>query len=170
MGNLWKRMVRAALLDVRLYEEVEHDPAATQQSVLVVVLSSLASGIGSLQYGILGLLGIALGALVGWFIWAAIVYLIGAKLLPQETTEADLGQLLRTIGFSASPGVIRVLGIIPGLGGIINFIAAIWMLVAMVVAVRQALDYSSTARAVLVCIVGWFVYLLLAIVLGISAL
>jgi len=170
MGNLWQRMVRAARLDIHLYEEVEHDPTATKQSMLVVVLSSLASGIGGLQYGILELLSIAFVALVGWFIWAATVYLVGTKLLPQESTEADLGQLLRTIGFSAAPGVIRVLGVIPGLAGFINSIAAIWMLIAMVVAVRQALDYSSTARAILVCVVGWFVYLLLAIVLGISLL
>jgi hypothetical protein len=65
--------------------------------------------------------------------------------------------LLRTIGFSSSPGVLRVLGIIPMLGNILNFIVGIWMLVAMVIAVRQALDYNSTWRAVGVCLIGWIV-------------
>ncbi len=170
MGNIWERMIRAARLDVSLYEEVEHDTSATLQSMLVVVISSLASGIGDFSYGIGSLIGSTLVALVGWFIWAAVVYIIGAKLLPQPSTEADLGQLLRTIGFSASPGVIRLLGIVPGIAGIVNMFAALWMLIAMIVAVRQALDYSSTTRAVLVCIVGWFVYLLPVIILGISAL
>jgi hypothetical protein len=65
--------------------------------------------------------------------------------------------LLRTIGFSSSPGVLRVLGIIPMLGAILNFIIGIWMLAAMVIAVRQALDYKSTWRAVGVCLIGWIV-------------
>jgi hypothetical protein len=97
------------------------------------------------------------GALVGWALWAYLTYIIGTKLLPQPQTQADYGQLLRTIGFSSAPGLVRVLGIIPGLAGIVFFIAGVWMLAAMVVAVREALDYSSTLRAVGVCLIGWVV-------------
>jgi hypothetical protein len=94
---------------------------------------------------------------VGWFIWAFLTYFIGTRLLPEPQTKADYGELLRTIGFSSSPGVLRVLGIIPMLGNVLNFIVGIWMLVAMVIAVRQALDYKSTWRAVGVCLIGWIV-------------
>ncbi len=98
-----------------------------------------------------------LGALVGWYIWAFLTYFIGTKLLPEPQTHADYGELLRTIGFSSSPGLIRVLGIIPALAPFVFLIAGIWMLVAMVTAVRQALDYHSTLRAVGVCLIGWLV-------------
>jgi len=98
-----------------------------------------------------------LGALVGWFIWAFMTYFIGTKLLPEPQTHADLGQLLRTIGFSSAPGLIRVLAIIPSFADMVHLIAGIWMLVAMVIAVRQALDYHSTLRAVGVCAIGWVV-------------
>lgn len=169
MGNLVDRMVRAAKLDVQLYEEVEKDPSSMSQAMLVVVISSLAGGVGSL--GALGLGGLLLGlitALVGWFLWAFLTYYIGTKLLPEPQTKADLGELLRTIGFSSSPGVIRLLGFIPFLGGIILFAASVWMLVAMVTAVRQALDYKSTGRAVGVCLIGWIVQMVLfAILFGI---
>jgi len=101
-----------------------------------------------------------ISALIGWYVWAFLTYYIGTKFLPEEKTEADYGQLLRTLGFASSPGLIRVLGIIPGLLGIVNFIASIWMLVTMVIAVRQALDYKSTLRAVVVCIIGWIIQLL----------
>jgi hypothetical protein len=94
-------------------------------------------------------------ALIGWIIWAYLTYLIGTKLLPEPQTKSNPGELLRTIGFSSSPGVIRVLGIIPFLSGIVFLAASIWMLVAMVIAVRQALDYRSTWRAVGVCLIGW---------------
>lgn len=168
ISKLKERMIRAAKLDVKLYEEVEADEQALGQAMLVVVASSLAAGIGIVAKGGLG--GIILGtvaALVGWYIWAFLTYFIGTKILPTAETKADLGQLLRTIGFSTAPGLIRVLGIIPGLGPIVFFIAAVWMLIAMVIAVRQALDYPSTLRAVAVCAIGWIIqFLITAIILS----
>ncbi len=158
MSSFTNRIIRAAKLDVNLYEEVEADQGAMGQAMAVVVISSLAAGIGSLA--VAGGRGIILGtisALIGWFIWAFLTYIIGTKLLPEPQTKADYGELLRTIGFSSSPGIIRVLGIIPGLSFIVSLIAGIWMLVAMVIAVRQALDYQSTLRAVGVCFIGWLI-------------
>ncbi|MFZ7110168.1 MAG: YIP1 family protein [Desulfatiglandales bacterium] len=165
MASITDRMIRAAKLDVNLYEEVEADKGAMGQAMGVVVLSSVAAGIGTI--GTAGMKGLVLGtivALVGWFIWAFLTYFIGTRLLPEPQTRADYGELLRTIGFSSSPGVLRVLGIIPILGNILNFICGIWMLVAMVIAVRQALDYRSTWRAVGVCLIGWVVQ---AVIFGI---
>jgi hypothetical protein len=124
----------------------------------VVILSSLAAGVGSIaKGGIAGILGGTIVALLSWFIWAYLTYFIGTKILPTPETKATWGELLRTIGFSTSPGLIRILGIVPGLMQPIFFIASIWMLIAMIVAVRQALDYRSTLRAIGVCIIGWIV-------------
>lgn len=164
MNNFTDRLIRAAKLDKNLYEEVEADKGAMGQAITVVVLSSLAAGIGGLQKGGLGMffIGMIL-ALIGWFIWAYLTYIIGTKILPMPETKADYGELLRTIGFSSSPGLIRVLGIIPGLANFVFMVAGIWMLIAMVIAVRQALDYTSTMRAVGVCIIGWIIQV---IVLG----
>ena len=158
MATIQDRMFRAAKLDVRLYEEVEADRDATVQAMIVVVLAAVAAGIGSLGSG--SALGIVTGtivALVGWLVWAFLTYFIGTRLLPEPETSADYGELLRTIGFASAPGLIRVFGIIPGLGAPLFLVAGIWMLVAMVIAVRQALDYTSTLRAVGVCLIGWLV-------------
>lgn len=158
MNLFVNRMIRAAKLDIRLYEEVEADKTAIGQAMIVVVLSSLAAGVGTIkQAGVSGILLATLAALVGWYLWAFLTYLIGTKLLAEPQTRADYGELLRTTGFSSSPGLIRLLGIIPGLTGIVLAVASIWMLIAMVIAVRQALDYRSTLRAVGVCIIGWII-------------
>ena len=158
MASLTDRMIRAAKLDVNLYEEVEADKGAMGQAMGVVILSSVAAGIGTIgTTGLKGLIFGTIAALGAWFIWAFMTYFIGTRLLPEPQTKADYGELLRTIGFSSSPGVVRILGIIPMLGAIVNFIVGIWMLVAMVIAVRQALDYKSTWRAVGVCLIGWIV-------------
>ncbi|MDP8216785.1 MAG: YIP1 family protein [Candidatus Kaelpia imicola] len=158
MNILFQRMIRAAKLDSNLYEEVEHDKTSLSQAMLVVLLSSIAAGIGAMSIkGGINLIAVAAAALIGWAVWASIVYFIGVKLLPTPQTESNVGELLRTIGFSSSPGLIRILGIIPGLFNVVSLIAQIWMLIAMVIAVRQALDYESTGRAILVCIIGWFI-------------
>ena len=162
MSNFQDRIIRAAKLDVSLYEEVEADAGATGQAMWIVVLSSLAAGIGNIARG--GFEGLLLGAflaLVGWFVWAFLTYFIGTKFLPEPKTHASYGELLRTIGFSSSPGLIRILGIIPVLGEVVFFFVSIWMLVAMVIAVRTALDYQSTFRAVMACAIGWIIQMVL---------
>lgn len=152
------RMLRAALLKADVYEEVEADTAANGQATIVVVLASLAAGAGAVErHGPTGVALAVLVALLGWYVWALLTYVIGTRVLSTPQTRADLGQLLRTIGFSASPGVLRVFAGIPLVGGLIAGTASAWMLVAMIVAVRQALDYESTARAFLVCLIGWLV-------------
>jgi hypothetical protein len=157
MQNFVDRVVRAAKLQVALYEEVEADKGALGQSLTVVLLSGLAAGIGTIgHFGGYGhILGGMLLALVGWFVWAVMTYFIGAHLLPEPQTRANVGELLRTVGFSSAPGLIRVFGIFPGLTVVIFFAASVWMLIAMVIAVRQALDYRSTLRALSVCAIGW---------------
>ncbi|MFC1666550.1 hypothetical protein ACFL0P_01570 [Candidatus Omnitrophota bacterium] len=171
MADFNDRIIRAAKLDVKLYEEVEADTTAMRQATGVVILSSIAAGIGTIAKGGLG--GILMGtivALISWYVWAFLTYFIGTRLLPESQTKADMGEMLRTIGFSTSPGLIRVLGIIPGLTGIVFLGASIWMLTAMVIAVRQALDYKNTLRAVGVCAIGWviqaLIFMLLFSILG----
>jgi len=166
MSNYTDRIIRAAKLDVNVYEEVEADKGALGQAMGVVVLSSVAAGVGSISTG--GVSGIFIGtiaSLIGWYVWAYLTYFIGTKLLPEPQTQADHGELLRTIGFSSSPGLIRVVGIIPTLTAFVFLVASIWMLVAMVIAVRQALDYQSTMRAIGVCLIGWIIQVLIFVVL-----
>ena len=140
------------------------------QAVGVVVLASLASGIGMPgEEGTPFLLG-ALGGLFGWVIWAFITYLVGTKLLPTATTQSSTGELMRTLGFAYSPALLNVLGIMPVLGWLVRAVTAVWMLIAWVIAVRQALDYESTGRAVLVCLIGWVVVIILNALLMLTGL
>ncbi len=156
-----ERMLRAAWLDVDTYEAVEADSSANWQALAVVVLAALAMGIGSIENsGVSGIFWHTLVAVVGWYVWAYVTYFIGTRLLPTSETVADHGELLRTIGFSSSPGILRVLMIFPPLSLWIFAICTLWMLVAMIVAVRQALDYTSTLRAIAVCAIGFPIYVL----------
>jgi len=163
------RLLGAARLDRRVYEDVEADARALPQAIAVVVLSSLAAGVGLANVHALAIGELLIGsaaALLGWIAWAMVTYYVGTRLLPQSQTRADAGQLLRTIGFAASPGLLRVIGIVPGLAVPVFVLTAFWMLAAMIVAVRQALDYSSTRRALAVCAAGWLLSLVIAMVIG----
>ena len=161
--SMVERMIGASRLDIHIFEEVESDTSATRQALSVVFLVALATGIASL--GTTGLLGLLVGvvvSVVGWAIWAWIVYFIGTKILPEHETHADWGQLARSLGFAQSPGVLRVFGVVPGVGSIIFLVVSVWMLVSMVIAVRQALDYTSTLRAIGVVLLGFIPYVILA--------
>ncbi len=177
-ASMWSRMIRAARLDVDLYEEVEADTGANGQAFAVVVLVSVASGIGwgisgaiteGGGYFVWGLLIGIVSSIAGWLVWAAITYWLGTTIFRGPETEATYGQLLRTLGFAQTPGVLRILVFIPILGGLIAFVAWIWALIAGVIAVRQALDFS-TGRAIGTVVVGWLVAMLVgflvAVVIG----
>ena len=163
------RLIGALALDPVTYEEVEADRSATGQALLVVVLSSIGAGIGARGFGSgspRSMVFISAVSLLAWAAWALLTYQIGVKLMPEPQTRADVGELLRTIGFASAPGMLRVFGIVPGAALPAFAITAVWMLVAMIVAVRQALDYTSTARAVAVCALGWALALAIAVGLG----
>ena len=166
MATFGERMLGTARLNTATYEEVENDAGATGQAAGVVVLASVAARIGALVHGGTGgLLVNIVAGLVGWVVWAYLAWWIGTKWLPEPQTNANPGQLLRTLGFASAPGVLNVLGFVPILGGLVRLVVAIWMLVAGVIAVRQALDYGSTGRAVGVVAIGWAVQIVILIVL-----
>lgn len=164
------RMIRAAKLDVSLYEEVEKDAKATNQALLVVVIAAICSGIGTAIAGgmiggitnlIAGLILGALSVLFLWLIWSFLTYFIGTRLFKGPKTEATYSELLRCIGFSATPGILMILRFIPILGVLIAIIIVpIWILVAMIIAVRQALDFT-TIRAIATCLVGFIAYIII---------
>jgi hypothetical protein len=163
------RLIGAVSVDPVTYEEVEADRTATGQALLVVVLSSLGAGIGARGFGsgsLESMVFISAVATIAWAAWALVTYQIGTKLMAEPQTRADVGELLRTLGFSAAPGMLRIFGIVPGAATAAFAITAVWMLVAMVVAVRQALDYTSTARAIAVCLLGWTLAIGIALTLG----
>ena len=166
------RLMGASVLDVATYEEVEADRTATAQAFVVVLASSLAGGIGAAGFVRAGtpiVAGVFLWSavsLIAWAAWALLVFEIGGRLLPEPETRVDVGELLRTIGFSAAPGMLRVFGVVPDLTLPVFALTTVWMLVAMVVAVRQALDYRSTWRAIGVCTLGLAFALIIAVAFG----
>ncbi|KAB2959598.1 MAG: hypothetical protein F9K13_09640 [Candidatus Methylomirabilis oxygeniifera] len=174
-------MIRAARLDESLYEEIQGDRRAPMQAALVVILSAIAAGIGViLQTGIGDFFLKTLQAMLEWYIWALFTCVVGTRLLQEPQTRTDVGGVVRLISFASAPGIIRLLGVIPWLGGIafglqdrafylgtyevrvipslggfVVGLASVWMLGAMVVAVRRTLGYTTTMRAVGACVIGW---------------
>lgn len=163
-GSMIERMQGAAMLDVATYEEVEADTTATGQAAGVVAIVAVAWAIGASGEGGVAIFGGLVMAFLFWLLWAALTYLIGDKLLGGTATW---GELLRTLGFAQSPGVLYVLGIIPFLGGFVRFVVWLWVLVAGIIAIRQALDFS-TGKAVATAVVGWVILMIPVVLLFLS--
>ena len=164
-----QRLIGAVSLDAAIYEEVEADSGATSQAFAVVIMSSIAAGIGARGFGgasVGTIVIMTVGAVLGWAAWALVTLQVGGRLMPEPQTSVDMGQLLRTIGFATAPGIVRVVGIIPAATVPAFVVTSVWMLLAMIVAVRQALDYKSTARAVVVCAIGWLLSVAIGLFFG----
>jgi len=170
MTSFPHRLMGAAVFDVATYEEVEHDSTATAQAFAIVLLSSLAIGVGATGFSSRAwsnLFLLSAAAVAGWMAWALVTLSVGGRLLPEPDTEVDVGELLRTLGFSTAPGLLCVVGIFPILTIPVFAITVPWMLASMIVAVRQALDYHSTMRAIGVCVLGWLLAAVVFVVMGV---
>lgn len=153
-----RRFVGALTLDPAAYEEFESDRGAIMQALATVLLASLAEGFA--LRAVLGPDSVVLTtaiALIGWAAWAVLTFEVGARILPGSRTHSSVGELMRTLGFAAAPGCVAFLALVPGLPIPVLIFSRTWMLLAMIVAVRQALDYTSTWRAVAVCALAWLV-------------
>jgi hypothetical protein len=171
MASFGERVVGAMKLNAGTFQEVEHDPTAMGQAMGVIVLAAVASGVGAIWFtGISGLVLGVLQALVGYLIWAAVVWLVGTKVMPEPTTKADFPETFRVLGFAAAPGLLSIIGVIPILGWflavLIGLVVLIWTIAAMVIAVREVLDYSSTGKAAIVVIIGAICYLVIRAILS----
>ena len=160
------RVVGAMKLEPNAFEDVERDPTAIGQSVGVIALAAVAAGIGNIYYG--GLTGIVSGAfmsVISFLIWSLIIWLVGTKVLPEPATKADYPETFRVLGFAAAPGLASVITIIPLLGWLLMFVIWLWQIAAMVVAVRQVLDFSTTGKAIVVVIVGFVINIVLTVLI-----
>jgi hypothetical protein len=177
------RVVGAMKLDPNAFEDVERDTTAIGQSVAVIVLAAVAAGIGGIWAGGLrGIVSSAVLSLIGFLLWSLIIWAVGTKLMPEPATKADFAETFRVLGFAAAPGlagVLTIIGIIPILGWILAFLIWVliwlWQCAAMVVAVRQVLDYSTTGKAVIVVLIAFvanfiLTMLILAPILGMRML
>ena len=176
-GALFPRMLRAAKVESQLYEEVEADSGATGQALLVVVMASLSAGIGhgisGLMRGGAGGIGVfftsliigAIGSLVAWFIFSLLCFWLGTTLFKGPDTKSTLGELLRVLGFADSPALLNIFAFIPFIGPLIPFVTMIWTIIAAVVGVRQACDFT-TGRAVGTVIVASIIPFIILVLIG----
>jgi hypothetical protein len=162
-----ERIIGAAKLDPNTFEDIERDQTAIGQAIGVIVLAAISAGIGNVWYGgMIGILFSAFTSLLGYAVWAVIVWLVGTKLMPDPATKADLPETFRVIAFAAAPGLLGFVTIIPLLGWLLLFVIWLWTIAAMVVAVKQVLDYTDTVKAVIVVVIGFVVNFAITMILG----
>lgn len=176
-----QRMIGAAMLRASTYEEIEADRSALPQAIGIVILVTLcgivgdiissATGGGIQPVGVLGaVLNGTLFGVLRWALWVTLILLVGAKMLKSDSTDTNWAELGRVVGFAYTPGVLVLLAFLPGIGGIVGFIAFLWTLVAVVIAIRHALDFEGTGRAIVVAgitgVLGFIPWVALQIIQG----
>lgn len=154
-STVWERMIGAAKLDPNAYEAVERDVNATGTALLIVVFSALAAGIGAFtSTGIRALVVSIVADLASFVLYATVAYFVGTTVFKTSATRATVGELLRTLGFAQTPALLLIFSGIYLLGSLVSFVVFFWILATTVIALRQALDFT-TGRAIGTAIVAW---------------
>lgn len=175
MQTLIVRMFRAAKIDTSLYEEVKSDTTANGQAFLVVIMASLATGVGvgiagvfkwAGEWSIWLLLVIVVSSIISWVFLSFLTYLVGVRLLKRGQTPVAFKMILRTIGFSASPLLLGFFLFIPIAGACLWFAGLVWALIAGVIAIKETIGLSTT-RALICCFISWCACLLTGIFLSV---
>jgi hypothetical protein len=167
MASFGERVVGAMTLKASTFQEVEQDTTAMGQAVGVIALAAVSTAIGNVWYG--GFTGIVTGVLmsiIGYAVWALVVWLVGTRVMPDPATKADFPETFRTVAFAAAPGILGIVTIIPLLGWLLLFILWLWQIAAMVIAVREVLDYTDTVKAVIVVVIGFVVNFVVTMLIG----
>ncbi|MEA2008225.1 MAG: YIP1 family protein [Chloroflexota bacterium] len=168
---MFSRILKAAMLDVGFYKEAEADTSLNQEALMVVILVSVAGGIGAFLGALFGgtfkvavlalIVPVVLGV-VNYYIWAYVTYFIGSKFFD---ADVDPGEMLRVLGYASGPRALSVLGFIPCLGGIAGLVGAIWALVAGFIGTREALDLD-TGKTIITIIIGWVIVFIISLIIG----
>lgn len=170
MARFFRRVIGTLVLDPATYEDVEADRTADMQSVVVVIAVCLAAGLAAMGFGRMGAAGFVTGVIVmlgGWLVWVSIIATLGTTALAEPQTRSNVHELLRVLGYAAAPGVFVVFAAIQPATAVVLAIVSVWMVAAAVLAVRQALDYRSTGRAVAVCVISFLISSGLVFLLGV---
>ncbi len=156
MASLQNRIIGVLQLKPATFEEIESDTTATSQAAMIVLAAAVSRGLATVSYsGTTWFVASIVLALVGWAVGSWVLLLVGTKVMPGKNTQADLGQMLRVMGFAQAPGLFGIVTVIPFLGWLIGFGLVVWGLICAVIGVRQVLDYDDTIKAVIVCVIAW---------------
>ena len=169
MSIFFGRLLGALALNAATYEDIERDRRAGMQSVIVVVAVCAAGGVAGMGLGLIGLPGFVTGAVIalgGWLVWVSLITTLGTTTFAEPQTTSNARELLRTLGFAAAPGMFLAFAAIRSAAPLVVIVVSIWMIAAAVLAVRQALDYRSTGRAVAVCVVAWLLSIGLVVLIA----
>lgn len=160
---LVQRMIRAARLDPDLFYVLERDRGANGQSFLVVLIVAACTLLGTFLPGLLSLFGVNIGGaalggwvflralfdisvtmLGGWIFWTAVAAVVGTKF----GGRGDFEGVMRAVAFAYAPGVLYLFGFLPLLGQWLRLAVGIWIIIGMIVAVREA-QHFDTGKAVM---------------------
>ncbi|HTL87827.1 MAG TPA: YIP1 family protein [Leptolyngbya sp.] len=154
--GIWQTIWNALTLSSQLYETAQHDRRNRRIALTIVLLAAISRAIGNVVISLLNrvtlpallsasLLGI-FSDVVGYYFWSFTVWKIGqwAKFNPPSYQ-----MLLSPIGFAYSPQVLNFLTLIPLLGRPIELILGAWTLLAVAVAVREAMSISTLQATIM---------------------
>jgi len=163
------RIIRVIKLDQTVFAEIEHDESLTSEAFIIVLaasfLAAIGAAIGSGRFFLSFISSLLSGVILNWIVWSVITLWVGTQIFDGD---ADLGELLRTIGYANAPRFLGVFQFIPCVGWILALAGWILSLIAGFLAIREALDLD-TPQTVATVAIGWVVSFVISLLIGVVA-
>ena len=147
-GEFLNIIFKSIKLDKSLYTDSRNfGEASIYFAGLIMILDGVAGAVAAntVIKTAIGMSGLT--AILTWFIWAILIYVLGVKIFPDKQTNVSCKKVLTPVGFAHAPGLLRFFAVTPELMIPIIFITQFWIFAALIISIRQILNFKSNLKS-----------------------
>ena len=163
-GEFLNIVFKSIKLDRSLYKDNKNfGEAAIYFSGLIMILDGVAGAVAAntVVKTAIGVSGLT--AIITWFVWAILIYVIGVKLFPDKDTKIPFKKVLTAVGFAHAPGLIRFFAVTPELMIPIIFLTQFWIFAGLIISTKQILNLKSNMKSFGIVFLSFLIIVFLSI-------
>ena len=151
-------------LDRSLYSDNKNfGEASIYFAGLIMILDGIAGAVAANTVIKTGIAMSGLTAILTWFVWAVLIFVIGVKLFPDKQTKVPFKKILTAVGYAHAPGLLRFFAITPELMVPIIFLTQFWIFAALIISTKQVLNLKSNFKSFGIIFLSFLILAILSV-------
>ena len=148
LGEFLNIIFKSIKLDKTLYSDNKNfGEASIYFAGLIMILDGMAGAVAANTVIKTAVAMSGLTAILSWFVWAILIFVIGVKLFPEKNTKVSFKKVLTAVGFAHAPGLLRFFAVTPNLMIPIIFLTQFWIFAALIISTKQILNLKSNIKS-----------------------
>ena len=147
-GEFLNIVFKSIKLDKSLYSDNKNfGEASIYFAGMIMILDGIAGAVAANTVIKTAVAMSGLTAILTWFIWAILIFVIGVKIFPDKQTKVSIKKVLTGVGFAHAPGLLRFFAITPELMIPIIFLTQFWIFASLIISKREILNLKSNFKS-----------------------